>query len=182
MKNSSRWIQLHGGFAYDYDSPSLTGLGIDSVAHSLSMQCRFNGHCLRFYSVAEHSVLVHRRVAELGAPRDVRIGALLHDAAEIIICDIPAPLKRLPEFADISDEMTHAEQIVARRWPADYEDPRIKQADLEMLATEKEQIMHAAPRDWGRLPDALPWLLRCWRPSQAAARFSMLARAEGIDV
>ena len=54
------WIATFTGRqAYPMDlRPS--EITIEDIAHSLSMQCRYTGHCLRFYSVAEHSVLMAR--------------------------------------------------------------------------------------------------------------------------
>lgn len=59
------------------------------IAHALSQMCRYGGHAPRFYSVAEHSVVVSR----LCATHEARRFALLHDAAEAYIGDVIAPLK-----------------------------------------------------------------------------------------
>ena len=68
---------------------------IEDIAHSLSMQCRFNGHCSRFYSVAEHSIIVAKELGIMGYGSHMRLYGLLHDAAEAYCCDIPRPLKSL---------------------------------------------------------------------------------------
>ena len=52
------WIQTFTGRQFWPLDPHVDEIYIEDIAHSLSMQCRFTGHSLRFYSVAEHSVLV----------------------------------------------------------------------------------------------------------------------------
>lgn len=87
-----------------YECPS--GLGIGDIAGALSNICRFNGHTDKFYSVAAHSMLVADKVP--GGP-ETKLIALLHDAAEAFVGDMPSPLKAcLKAQGDISGyEMEH---------------------------------------------------------------------------
>ena len=66
-------------------------VSLTDIAHHLSMLCRFNGGLNRFYSVAEHSVIVARVVAQTN-PR-YALWALLHDASEAYLGDMIRPLK-----------------------------------------------------------------------------------------
>lgn len=87
------WMQTRRGHKFYPTSPRVENIDIEDIAHALSMQCRFNGHTSRFYSVAEHSVLVSRI-----APPAVKFQALMHDAHEAYIGDIITPVKvMLPE-------------------------------------------------------------------------------------
>lgn len=91
------WIQTYTGKKFDLLNPSLDAICIEDIAHALSNICRFTGHTDRFYSVAEHSVLVSRNV-----PSEFALEALMHDAAEAYIGDLSTPLKALlPEYRDI---------------------------------------------------------------------------------
>lgn len=65
------------------------------IAHSLAYQCRFNGHTNRFYSVAEHSMLIASYVDKQreGQNLELRLAALLHDAQEAYIGDIIEPIQ-----------------------------------------------------------------------------------------
>ena len=78
-----------GGYFY-YDKPEWD---IGAIAHSLSLQCRYTGQCRKFYSVAEHSVLVSRIMEDrqLGDPFE----GLLHDGVESVLADIARPAKQL---------------------------------------------------------------------------------------
>ena len=86
---------LHGalttwsGIEFDFARPLEGEIRLDDIAHSLGMLCRFNGHIRRFYSVAQHSVLVSRLVEPEHA-----LQALFHDAPEAYVGDMTAPLKK----------------------------------------------------------------------------------------
>lgn len=68
---------------------------IEDIAHSLSFQCRFNGHTKRFYSVAEHSLVLRNLVLEESGIQNLnrRMAAMLHDAAECYLGDITKPVR-----------------------------------------------------------------------------------------
>lgn len=85
-------IQTRSGVAFDILNPTADMVELDDIAWSLSNICRFNGHCSRFYSVAEHSYVGALHMA--GAfGRNMQRAFLLHDAAEAYIGDICRPVK-----------------------------------------------------------------------------------------
>ena len=57
------WIQTYTGRQFWPMDPRSHEVFIEDIAHSLSMMCRYAGHCERFYSVAEHSILLARHVS-----------------------------------------------------------------------------------------------------------------------
>jgi len=71
-------------------NPSPSQIVIGDIAHGLAHQCRFNGQTSKFYSVAQHSVLVASIL-----PRELRLAGLLHDASETYLGDVVQPLKEL---------------------------------------------------------------------------------------
>ena len=167
------WIQTFTGLQFWPMDARPEEVDIRDIAHSLAMLCRFNGHCRRFYSVAEHAVHVSRVVA----PEQARWG-LLHDAAEAYLSDLPQPIKReLPIFR------THEERllgVIARRFGlAEAMPAAVKQADMVMLATEKVALMAKEPVPWETLPDPLdPAMIQSWTPEQAELAF--LARFDAL--
>jgi hypothetical protein len=89
------YIQTYTGVQFHLEDPLFR---MTDIAHALSMQCRFAGHVKRFYSVAEHSVIVSLLMQELslGDPME----GLLHDAAEAYLVDMPRPWKNmLPDYS-----------------------------------------------------------------------------------
>lgn len=113
---------------------------LEDISHSLSFLSRFGGHIKRFYSVAEHSVNVSRFV-----PKHLRMKALLHDAGEAYINDIPTPVKHL------SPHIISAEEIFMRKISKRFKidegcEPLIKQADSFMLYLEALELTNI-PRD-----------------------------------
>lgn len=91
-------IETHTGLMFNYADPQPEQVCIEDIAHALSLSCRFGGHINRFYSVAQHALLVERLVytANLLHPRlpALRRAALHHDSHEAYVGDIPTPMKR----------------------------------------------------------------------------------------
>lgn len=87
------WIETFTGGQFWPLDPRPEDVNIIDIAHSLSMQCRFNGHTRVFYSVAEHSIIVAKEIIFMGYGPLSALYGLLHDAAEAYICDLPRPIK-----------------------------------------------------------------------------------------
>ncbi|QDH36115.1 hypothetical protein E2E27_07430 [Porphyrobacter sp. YT40] len=134
-------IMLASGKRFDLLDPASSEFDIEDIAHGLAHVCRYAGQCRRFYSVAEHSLLVSDTVEEFA------LEALMHDAAEAFIGDITRPLKQLlPDYKAIELAI---EQTINERfglWPE--AKSVIKEADLRVLAAEQRQIMAEGCAEW----------------------------------
>lgn len=111
---------------------------IEDIAHSLANTPRFGGHLPFFYSVGQHSIFVHHHC--LGMSRELRLQALMHDASEYLMGDMPSPIKKhLPDFQDLEDRIM---RVIAKKygfpWPIH---PDVKAMDRRMLESEWEYIM-----------------------------------------
>lgn len=105
-------LETFSGFEFSLDDPQPSMVNIRDIAVGLGNICRFNGQIRRFYSVAEHSVLVSDLLGSMGFQSFRKFG-LLHDAAEAYIGDVIAPIKKMlrvpviPEvFIDSYDRLT----------------------------------------------------------------------------
>jgi hypothetical protein len=95
----STWIETRSGRRFDVANPREEDIDIEDIALALAQTCRFGGHALRWISVAWHSVVVHDIMAMLREESTARLAALLHDAAEAYVGDMPRPLKlAFPDF------------------------------------------------------------------------------------
>jgi hypothetical protein len=139
---SDAWIQTYTGKQFFLLDPDPKSISIGDIAHALSMQCRYNGHVHQFYSVAEHSVLVSRYV-----PQELKLTALLHDASEAYITDIPRPLK--PHLANYKELEERVERVIAGVFGTIYPLPaEVKRVDAAILGDEKDLLMAPEPADW----------------------------------
>jgi uncharacterized protein len=159
-------IMLQSGAWFDFGAPASSNFTIEDVAHGLANICRYSGQCRRFYSVAEHSMLVSETAIGF------ELEALLHDAAEAFIGDITRPLKQmLPEYKKIENEV---EEAILMRFGLTTPLPlEVKDADLRVLAAEQSQIMPQGTDDWAREQNVVPApvIVRHLEPEQAKHAF-----------
>lgn len=136
------WMQTFTGRQFWPLDPRADEVCIEDIAHALSMACRYGGHCERFYSVAEHSVLVSRVV-----PAHLALDGLLHDAAEAYVADVIRPIK--PFLAGYKAIEGRVWAAIADHFGLRYVMPReIKDADNAVLLAESVQIMKPHPAPW----------------------------------
>lgn len=118
--------------------PHIDDICIEDIAHSLSLQCRYTGHCRRHFSTAQHSVYV----AEVVMQTDPALGltALLHDASEAYFADVAGPVKKvIPRLVRIEKRL---ERVIAKKFGLKFPfPPVIKTADTVLLITEQRDLM-----------------------------------------
>lgn len=164
---AGNWMQTFTGRQFWPLDPRPEEIDIDDIAVALSRACRYAGHCERFYSVAEHSVLVSQVVP----PSDALAG-LLHDATEAYLVDIPRPIKPfLVGYKDIEHRLW---EVIAERFDVLPELPAsVKTADNAVLLAEQQQILKPPPAPWCVPGDPADVIIRCLPPSEAERLFRM---------
>lgn len=143
------------------------------IAHSLSLQCRYNGHCKQFYSVAEHSILIALHAWNEGHGFEDVMRALLHDAVEAFIGDIPKPVKlSIPALMEAEDRI-EAHIMDKYKLPRDKAD-WLNDYDYRITIDERLVIMNDSNNVWGH--ESLKPLgvkIRCMEPEDAEFEFLM---------
>lgn len=144
-------LETDGGRYIDLTAPRPEDVTLSDVAGALSKTCRFAGHVRRFYSVAEHAVLVSG-IVESVRP-DLAFPALHHDSHEAYLGDVPTPLKRAlgAELVAFADRLDTA---IAARWgvnPEDFDHPVVKWADTLAMRIEARELKwsQGAGPHWG---------------------------------
>lgn len=177
-------------------SPRAEDIDPLDIAHALSLLCRYNGHVDRFYSVAEHCVLMSRWIADQIDTIDdeqahlLSLEALLHDATEAYMGDMIRPLKlSMPAYKN-------AEALVQMEVWQRFDLPRIsypdgstaychdarlvREADTRILLDERNVLMAGkAPAAWGQ-DDLAPLgvTVEGWLPARAEHEY--LSRLEEL--
>uniref|UniRef100_I2PWP0 HD superfamily hydrolase n=1 Tax=Desulfovibrio sp. U5L TaxID=596152 RepID=I2PWP0_9BACT len=145
------WFPTFSGSLFDVLDHTTRDINIRDIAHSLSMQCRFGGHCQRYYSLAEHCVILSRLV-----DKRLALCALLHEAAHAYVQEMSVPLRPLLEgYQELAQRIWGT---VAKRFhlPATLPEA-IRKSDLRLLATEIEFLLLPTPKPW--LPGVRPYTL-----------------------
>jgi hypothetical protein len=177
------YIQTVNGRAFDFTDMSDNVLDIYEIGTALSKLCRYTGHCNRFYSVAQHSILVSHLV-----PPEIALEGLLHDAAEAYLGDVSSPLKQLlPEYQQIESRV---EDWFIDTSQINIHIEGVKKADLEALALEKLYLLPNRDDLWEVLQgvevrmEHAPLLLCELTPEQAEhmfhARYLHLAQESAL--
>lgn len=190
---------LTGGHWYPFD-PLPSDVRFADL-RALSRVNRYGGHTLcDHYSVADHSIRVAWRAHTLArsfgfSPEEARLAALGgagHDAHEAyppgdqigpflramkteaacsLLALTPAAFEGLLLVVARAESVVRVALGISRA----FLDPNIaaiiKRADMELLATERRDLMAPGPVDWGNLPDPLPERIIPRTPKQAWEEF-----------
>ena len=129
-------IRTVSGIYINVFNPTMDMISIEDIAHSLTYQCRFGGHLPVFYSVAQHSL----NCSYLIEDRKLKLAALLHDASEAYLLDIPRPIKQgLSNYKEIEDGLM---KVIAEKFGFTYPlHSEVKKVDEIMLQLEWDCLM-----------------------------------------
>jgi hypothetical protein len=140
--NAVRSIRTISGNYVNVFDPDPDTLLIDDIAHALSMQPRFGGHLPEFYSVAQHSIL-----CSLIANDENKYNALMHDASEAYLLDMPKPIKlEMPDYNLIEDNLM---KVLSKKFNFEYpKNKEVDRVDYYLLEWEWNVLM-LKNKKWG---------------------------------
>jgi uncharacterized protein len=135
-------LVTHSGLVLDYFFPTIESICIEDIAVGLSREFRFANQTPEPYSVAQHSVLVSSLV-----PPELALTALLHDATEAYMKDLPAPLKSKIQAYRIQEDSLM--KVIAQKFNLKYPFPeKVKKSDQEALKFEWETLIEKPVPDY----------------------------------
>lgn len=170
------WMQTYLGWQFWPLDPRADEVAIVDIAHALSMQCRYGGHCHRFYSVAEHCCHISD-----ACPPEHALWGLLHDASEAYISDVIRPIKaHLANYQAIEARLM---ECICERFGLPVEQPAIvSELDQRILGNECISLMSPTPAPWHYTGEPLPDLwLPCWTQLDAADQFLRRFKRLAVD-
>lgn len=130
INNEEGNYMLPSGKIINFFKMTQDDICIEDIAHSLARKCRWNGWTKGLYTIAEHSI--H---AAAFVPKELKLTALLHDASEAYLFDIPRPIKhKFSGLLIIEDDLN---LLIAAKFKLPYPMPKeIKIADDYVLENE----------------------------------------------
>ena len=143
----------NSGKMIDMASPSMNSFCSEDIAHALSMVCRATGNFRHFYSVAQHSLNCMKEAQARGFSQRVCFAALLHDASEAYLCDVPTPLKELlPDYRKI--EAAFQKEIYKKfgLYPLTEEEEHLVKLVDEALLYYEFKCLHTIPICFEKTP------------------------------
>ena len=148
VAETTAWTQTASGGRFYPMAPRPSEIRIEDIATGLANACRFGSQTPVFFSVAQHSVEVSRMVSE-----ECRPLALLHDAAEAYLGDIPRPYKELLSYNDVVElerEFLHSTEGVPAMLTDEQETEAQMIAGKYLVCEECEATTHLIALEFAR--------------------------------
>lgn len=139
-----KFFVTHTGEHIYFDNPKVEQIHLEDIAHHLTKEQRYGG-CLPLdvhYSVAEHSMYIanYLRSTDSRVPKAKLKTALLHDATETYLRDLPTGLKYY--LSDYKDFEHQFEILIKERFNLTNEyDEEISLLDKKIVGNEVAEYM-----------------------------------------
>jgi uncharacterized protein len=98
-------ITTYTGKKFNFLNPTEEMIDIHDIAKGLAYKAHFAGQIPKYFSIAQHSLMVYNRIGH-DESYMLKLAALLHDASEAYTGDMVKPLKNLlPDFKEIENKI-----------------------------------------------------------------------------
>lgn len=173
MANKDKaYIVTYTGKQFWLLEPRIQDVDVKDIAHALSLQCRWTGHCKHHYSIAQHAYY-----CSLLGPETEAFARLNHDNSEAYMGDMNRPLKHYTAAGPAYRRQEAVVQDVIKQafGLAQIDPPSVHRADEVMLFTELAQIV--APisfepsNPWAPPEDLAKIEIEEWTPKHAEQMF-----------
>lgn len=140
-----------GGNKFYLDNPYKSVITIEDISWSLSNLCRWNSHVNKFYSVAQHCVVVSSLCSE-----PLKLQGLMHDCEEAYIGDFTSPLKEMfPELRIYGKSLK--KYILQELKVINIGEEKVKKIDIEVGLIEDQALRKTAINEKPMLVYWDPW-------------------------
>lgn len=127
-------IRTYSGHMLDLQNPSPEHITIEDICIGLSRRYRFAAQTMQPYTVAQHCVN-----ASSMADKQYKLAALMHDASEAYLGDVPSPIKiMIPDFKAIELNLM---RVIGDKFGFALDFPNLKEIDNELLKHEWSTVM-----------------------------------------
>ena len=142
-------ITTYTGRHFDPLHPEEALICIEDIAHALSLICRGNGHVKSFFSVGQHCILCAREAAARSYSSRLSLAALLHDASECYMSDVPRPFKKsLTDYLKQEDKLL---KVIYRKYLgsalSQEEEMKLKSIDNDLLWYDLKYLLGETPAE-----------------------------------
>lgn len=175
------FLYTYSGKVIDLHNPDAADINLSDIAFSLANQRRYGGH--NDITILQHSVMVAEHFTPFS---DCYLHALMHDAAEAYMIDIPTYLKKYIT-EEYKSDFKQIEKLIFNKYAVPYSADivrRVKDIDLdichfEMDAAKKFNVSKSRYLNTCNMTD--PYVLGMTVPDKALKVLS-LTRDELIDL
>lgn len=177
ITNGKHWTHSYSGnklFITDFDADSIT---LEDIVHVLAGMPRFGAHAKQHFSVAEHSVKLSHLVKS-----EFALHALFHDTDEVIMVDLPSPIKTLPEISFYTEICKDIQTKIYKKFSISppFEPPEVKELDSKIVYTEAIQVFKKMHPDFP-IQEIVPgYIVEFWKYKTAKRKF--LERYEQLKI
>lgn len=163
------WMETSTGGKIHIFDPQPGEIRLEDIVHACGYTCRYGGHCKTHYSVAQHSVHVADVVKDRGGNATLQLQALLHDAAEAYIGDLPRPVKMwMSQFQDLDAYLTgKIMEVFGVPLQNDDLPHEIHYVDRNICHDEGKVLLKSGPGAWWSNLESFGLEIDPWGPSVA---------------